>query len=66
MSKQDYADDSAEHWPSPPNVFLFADRPRHLGCSPTGSPILAMSDDHEYLATSAIGVQRWSGGTDAC
>ena len=35
------------------------------GAGLPGSPILAMSDAQEHLAAFAIGVQRWSDGTEA-
>ena len=31
----------------------------------TLAAILAMSDDHEHLTTFAMGVQKWSDGTEA-
>jgi len=64
MSKQGYGGDSAEHWP-PHLMFYFSQiDPATWGSNLPGSPILAMSDDHEHLTMFAIGVQRWSDGTE--
>jgi hypothetical protein len=65
MSKQGYAGDSAEHWPSHLMFFYSQTDPATWGAGLPGSPILAMSDDHEHLTMFAIGVQRWSDGTEA-
>jgi hypothetical protein len=65
MSKQGYAGDSAEHWPSHLMFFYSQTDPATWGAGLPGSPILAMSDDHEHLTMFAIGVQRWSDGTQA-
>jgi hypothetical protein len=64
MSKQGYAGDSAEHWPSHLMFFYSQTDPATWGAGLPGSPILAMSDTHEHLTTFAIGVQRWSDGTE--
>ena len=65
MSKQGYGGDSVAHWP-PHLMFYFSQTdPATWGANLPGSPILAMSDDHEHLTTFAIGVQRWSDGTEA-
>jgi hypothetical protein len=64
MSKQGYGGDSVEHWP-PHLMFYFSQTdPATWGANLPGSPILAMSDDHEHLTIFAIGVQRWSDGTE--
>ena len=65
MSKQGYGGDSVAHWP--PHVMFFYSQtdPAIWGANLSGSPILAMSDDHEHLTEFAIGVQRWSDGTEA-
>jgi hypothetical protein len=65
MPKQGYAGDSAEHWP-PHLMFYFSQTdPAIWGAGLPGSPILAASDDHEHVTMFAIGVQRWSDGTEA-
>jgi len=64
MSKQGYGGDSVEHWP-PHLMFYYSQTdPAIWGANLPGSPILAMSDDHEHLTMFAIGVQRWSDGTE--
>ncbi|HEY1481582.1 MAG TPA: hypothetical protein VGF19_02555 [Candidatus Acidoferrum sp.] len=64
MSKQGYGGDSVKHWP-PHVMFYFSQTdPATWGAGLPGSPILAMSDDHEHLTMFAIGVQRWSDGTE--
>ncbi len=65
MSKQGYAGDSTEHWPSHVMFFYSQTDPAIWGSNLPGSPILAMSDDHEHLTMFAIDVQRWSDGTEA-
>jgi len=65
MSKQGYGGDSVEHWPSHLMFFYSQTDPATWGAGLPGSPILAMSDDHEHLTMFAIGVQRWSDGTEA-
>jgi len=65
MSKQGYGGDSVAHWP-PHLMFYFSQTdPAIWGANLPGSPILAMSDDREHLTMFAIGVQRWSDGTEA-
>jgi hypothetical protein len=64
MSKQGYVGDSAEHWPSHIMFFYSQTDPATWGSNLPGSPIRAMSDDHEHVTTFAIGVQRWSDGTE--
>jgi hypothetical protein len=64
MSKQGYGGDSVKHWP-PHLMFYYSHTdPSTWGANLPGSPILAMSDDHEHLTMFAIGVQRWSDGTE--
>jgi hypothetical protein len=64
MSKQGYGGDSAPHWPSHLMFFYSQTDPATWGAGLPGSPILAMSDIQEHLTTFAIGVQRWSDGTE--
>ena len=65
MSKQGYGGDSVAHWPSHVMFFYSGTDPSIWGANLPGSPILAMSDGHEHLTEFAIGVQRWSDGTEA-
>lgn len=65
MSKQGYGGDSVPHWPSHLMFFYSQLDPAAWGANLPGSPVLAMSDDHEHLTEFAIGVQRWSDGTEA-
>ena len=65
MSKQGYGGDSVQHWPSHLMFFYSQTDPATWGAGLPGSPILAMSDTQEHLTTFAIGVQRWSDGTEA-
>ena len=64
MSKQGYGGDTAPHWPSHLMFFYSQTEPATWGAGLPGSPILAMSDTQEHLTTFAIGVQRWSDGTE--
>ena len=64
MSKQGYGGDSVEHWP-PHLMFYFSQTdPAIWGANLPGSPILAMSDDHEHLTEFVVAVRRWSDGTE--
>jgi len=65
MSKQGYGGDSVQHWPSHLMFFYSQTDPATWGAGLPGSPILAMSDTQEHLTTFAIGVQRWSDGTES-
>ena len=65
MSKQGYGGDTVAHWPSHLMFFYSQTDPATWGANLPGSPVLAMSDDHEHLTEFAIGVQRWSDGTEA-
>ena len=65
MSKQGYGGDSVAHWPSHVMFFYSKFDPANWGSNLTGSPILAMSDDHEHLTMFTIAVQKWSDGTEA-
>ncbi|HZC25090.1 MAG TPA: hypothetical protein VE866_17270 [Candidatus Binatia bacterium] len=65
MSKQGYGGDTVPHWPSHLMFFYSQIDPATWGANLPGSPVLAMSDDHEHLTEFAIGVQRWSDGTEA-
>ena len=65
MSKQGYGGDSAEHWPSHLMFYFSQTEPATWGANLAGSPVLAMSDDHEHLTEFVIAVQRWSDGTEA-
>ena len=63
MSKQGYGGDSAPHWP-PHLMFYFSlFDPATWGANLPGSPVLAMSDDHEHLTEFVVPVQQWSDGT---
>jgi hypothetical protein len=68
MSKQGYGGDTVPHWP-PHLMFYFSQSdPATWGANLPGSPILAVSDEHEHqtehLTMFSIGVQRWSDGTE--
>jgi hypothetical protein len=68
MSKQGYGGDSVKHWP-PHLMFYYSQTdPATWGANLPGSPILAMSDEHEHptehLTMFSIAVQRWSDGTE--
>jgi hypothetical protein len=65
MSKQGYGGDTVEHWPSHVMFFYSKFDPANWGSNLPGSPVLAVSDDHEHLTMFAIGVQKWSDGTEA-
>jgi hypothetical protein len=68
MSKQGYGGDSVKHWP--PHVMFYYSQtdPATWGANLPGSPIMAVSDEHEHLSEHltmfSIGVQRWSDGTE--
>jgi len=69
MSKQGYGGNSVKHWP-PHLMFYYSQTdPATWGANLPGSPILAMSDEHEHLTEHltmfSIGVQRWSDGTES-
>ena len=64
MSKQGYGGDSIAHWP-PHLMFYFSQiDPAIWGANLPGSPILAVSDDHEPLTEFVVLVQQWSDGTE--
>jgi len=69
MSKQGYGGDSVAHWPSHVMFYFSQADPATWGANLPGSPILAVSDEHErmteHLTMFSIGVQRWSDGTEA-
>jgi len=65
MSKQGYGGDTVAHWPSHLMFFYSQTDPATWGAGLPGSPVLAMSDDQEHVTTFAIGVPRWSDGTEA-
>jgi hypothetical protein len=65
MSKQGYGGDSVKHWPSHLMFYYSQIDPASWGANLPDSPVFAMSDDHEHLTMFAIGVQRWSDGTEA-
>ncbi len=69
MSKQGYGGDSAPHWPSHVMFFFSNFDPASWGANLPGSPVMAVSDfsEHpsEHLTEFAVGVQRWSDGTEA-
>ena len=64
MSKQGYGGDSAPHWPSHVMFFYSGLDPATWGANLPGSPIMAVSDDREKLTEFAVGVGRWSDGTE--
>ena len=68
MSKQGYGGDSAPHWPSHLMFFYSDIDPAIWGANLPGSPVMAVSDEHEHLTEHltmfSIGVQRWSDGTE--
>jgi len=68
MSKQGYGGDSVKHWP-PHLMFYYSQTdPATWGANLPGSPILAMSDEHEHptehLTMFSIAVQGWSDETE--
>jgi hypothetical protein len=63
MSKQGYGGDSAPHWPSHVMFFYSKLDPATWGANLPGSPIMAVNDDQ--LTEFAVGVKRWSDGTEA-
>jgi hypothetical protein len=66
MSKQGFGGDTVPHWPSHLMFFYSQVTPASWGANLPGSPVMAVSDpDHEHLTMFAIGVQRWSDGTEA-
>ena len=65
MSKQGYGGDRVEHWPSHVMFFYSQIDPVTWGAGLAGSPILAVSDDHEHVTMFSIGVHRWSDGTES-
>jgi hypothetical protein len=69
MSKQGYGGDSVPHWPAHLMFYYSQTDPATWGANLPGSPILAVSDEHErlteHLTMFSIGVQRWSDGTEA-
>ena len=69
MSKQGYGGDSVPHWPSHLMFYFSQTDPATWGANLPGSPILAMSDEHEHLTEHltmfSISVQRWSDGTES-
>src|ERR1700752_3645431 len=69
MSKQGYGGDSVPHWPSHVMFYFSKTDPAIWGENLPGSPILAVSDEHEHLTEHltmfSIGVQRWSDGTES-
>jgi hypothetical protein len=69
MSKQGYGGDSVKHWPSHLMFYFSQTDPATWGANLPGSPILAVSDEHEHLTEHltmfSISVQRWSDGTES-
>jgi hypothetical protein len=64
LSKQGYGGDSVEHWP-PHLMFYYSQTdPAIWGAGLPDSPVLAMNDTREQLTTFAVGVRRWSDGTE--
>jgi len=64
MSKEGYAGDSSKHWPSHLMFFYSEIDPASWGAGLPGSPVLGYGDPQEHLTTFAIGVQKWSDGTE--
>jgi hypothetical protein len=64
MSKQGYGGDTVPHWPAHVMFFYSAIESASWGANLPGSPVLAMSDDREKLTEFAVGVGRWSDGTE--
>lgn len=68
MSKQGYGGDSVPHWPSHVMFFYSQLDPATWGANLPGSPVLAVSDfserPSEHLTEFAVGVGRWSDGTE--
>jgi hypothetical protein len=62
MSKQGYGGDSAPHWPSHVMFFYSKLDPATWGANLPGSPIMSVHDDE--LTEFAVGVGRWSDGTE--
>jgi hypothetical protein len=69
MSKLGYGGDSVPHWPAHVMFFYSGIDPATWGANLPGSPIMAVSDvsqhPSEHLTEFAVGVQRWSDGTEA-
>ena len=69
MSKQGYGGDSVPHWPSHVMFYFSKTDPATWGANLPGSPVMAVSDEHEHLTEHltmfSIGVRRWSDGTEA-
>jgi hypothetical protein len=65
MSKQGYGGDTVKHWPAHLMFFYSQIDPATWGAGLPDSPVLAMSDDHEHVTSFAIGVQRWSDGSES-
>lgn len=65
MSRQGYGGDSVAHWPSHLMFFYSQTDPATWGANLPGSPVMAMSDEHEHLTEFVVAVQRWSDGTEA-
>ena len=63
-SKQGYGGDTVEHWPSHLMFYFSQTDPSAWGANLPGSPVMAMSDDHEKLTEFVVAVQRWSDGTE--
>ena len=63
MSKQGYAGDTGEHWPSHLMFFYSETDPATWGAGQPGSPVIGYYDAQEHLTTFVIAVQRWSDGT---
>jgi len=64
MSKEGYAGDSSKHWPSHLMFFYSEIDPASWGAGLPGSPVPGYGDPQEHLTTFAIGVQKWSDGTE--
>lgn len=65
MSREGYAGDSVEHWPSH-LMFFYSDTDLAIwGAGLPDSPVLGLTDAPQRVTTFAIAVGNWSDGTDA-
>lgn len=65
MSKYGYGGDGVPHWASHVMFFYSHSAAASWGANQPGSPVLAVEDPQEDLTQFAIGVQRWSDGTES-
>jgi len=64
MSKLGYGGNSVPHWPSHLMFFYSQMDPATWGAGLPDSPVLGYSNTREQVTTFAIGLQRWSDGTE--